>query len=179
LLLVEGNGSLAHIGRVALWDLDLPGARHQNHLIRIRPVIGHSQFLLEWLASPLGRDAIIREATSAAGLYTLSISKVERLPAPLAPEEEQAEIARRLKTLLAPADQIASLHGEAVEALDSAGQSILAKAFRGELVEQDPNDEPAEALLARLRAEKSAAAKDAPPRSTKTRRRLSRHREAT
>jgi len=36
--------------------------------------------------------------------------------------------------------------------VDKLTQSILAKAFRGELVPQDPNDEPAEKLLARIRA---------------------------
>ena len=37
-------------------------------------------------------------------------------------------------------------------------QSILAKAFRGELVPQDPNDEPASVLLDRIRAEREASA---------------------
>jgi type I restriction enzyme S subunit len=43
--------------------------------------------------------------------------------------------------------------------LDRLESVILAKAFRGELVPQDPNDEPASVLLARIRAERAAAAK--------------------
>jgi type I restriction enzyme S subunit len=51
---------------------------------------------------------------------------------------------------------IDSLHANAAaqaHGLASLDQSILAKAFRGELVPQDPNDEPAEKLLARIKAE--------------------------
>ena len=47
--------------------------------------------------------------------------------------------------------------GEAESALSTLDQSILAKAFRGELVPQDPNDEPASVLLERIRAQREAA----------------------
>lgn len=46
---------------------------------------------------------------------------------------------------------------EARERIPTLDQSILAKAFRGELVPQDPNDEPASVLLERIRAERAAA----------------------
>lgn len=58
---------------------------------------------------------------------------------------EQNEIVRRVETLFAFAD-----HLEARTATDRLTPALLAKAFRGELVPQDPNDEPAAALLARL-----------------------------
>ena len=45
--------------------------------------------------------------------------------------------------------------------VDKLTQSLLAKAFRGELVPQDPNDEPASALLARIRLEVNSAEKPA------------------
>jgi type I restriction enzyme S subunit len=46
-------------------------------------------------------------------------------------------------------------------------QSILAKAFRGELAPQDPNDEPASVLLGRIKAEKAASAPKGKPRRTR------------
>ena len=48
--------------------------------------------------------------------------------------------------------------------LATLNQSILAKAFRGELVDQDPNDEPATALLDRIRQQRDAAAAKKPKR---------------
>ena len=53
--------------------------------------------------------------------------------------------------------------------LNSMTQSILAKAFRGELVPQDPNDEPASVLLERIRAERAQA--DAARKASKKKRR--------
>ena len=72
------------------------------------------------------------------------------MPFPSFPE--QAEIVRRVEELFALADRLEARVGKARGQVDKLTQSILAKAFRGELVPQDPNDEPAEKLLARIRA---------------------------
>ncbi len=158
LLVVEGNGSLDHIGRVALWNDEVPGARHQNHIIRVRPHELSSRYVLEWLASPLGREAIVREATSAAGLYTLSLSKVERIPIPVPPGEVDRRIVAKL-------DSLQSKSRRAKEALDAIPpllerfrQSVLAAAFRGDLTAdwraKNPDVEPASQLLKRIRVER-------------------------
>jgi type I restriction enzyme S subunit len=68
--------------------------------------------------------------------------------------EEQKEIVSRVEKLLSTADEIEARYKKAKEYVDKLSQSILAKAFRGELVPQDPNDEPAEKLLERIKAEK-------------------------
>jgi type I restriction enzyme S subunit len=158
LLMVEGNGSLSHIGRVALWDASVPDARHQNHIIRIRPHEVSPQFLLEWLASPAGRNAIVGEATSATGLYTLSISKVERLPVPLPPHEEQRRIISKLESLLARSRRAKEALDAIPALLERFRQSVLAAAFRGDLTAdwraQHPDIEPASKLLERIRAER-------------------------
>ena len=53
------------------------------------------------------------------------------------------------------ADQIEARFAKAKARVDQLTQSILAKAFRGELVPQDPNDEPASVLLERIKAERT------------------------
>lgn len=170
LLVVEGNGSLEHIGRVALWDGSIPNARHQNHLIRVRPVTVPPHYLLEWMASPRGRNLLINEATSAAGLYNLSLSKVGRIAVPIPPMEEQKEIARRIQEMWDIFPGVETSFHEGLRRLGELTQSILAKAFRGELVPQDPNDEPASDLLARIRAEREKAP---PKRRTRRKRQQS------
>jgi hypothetical protein len=73
----------------------------------------------------------------------------------LAPLIEQQEIVRRIEIALAWVDRIASEFISARKLIDHLDQAILlAKAFRGELVPQDPNDEPASVLLERIRAER-------------------------
>jgi type I restriction enzyme S subunit len=158
LLMVEGNGSLEHIGRVALWDRDIPGARHQNHIIRVRPHEVSSRFLLEWLASPHGRDSIIDAATSATGLYTLSLSKVERLQAPLPPLNEQRRIVATLDAIFEQTSAARARLERLPALLEKLKRSILAAAFRGDLTADwratHPDVEPARVVLDRIRAER-------------------------
>jgi type I restriction enzyme S subunit len=91
--------------------------------------------------------------------------KIEMLVAPLA---EQCRIVAKLAALSirsnrahAELDRVSGLAQarSAAALLDRLDQAILAKAFRGELVPQDPNDEPASALLERIRAARSAEGK--------------------
>jgi len=70
---------------------------------------------------------------------------------PLSPAEEQQEIVRRVEALFKTADTLEARYRKAKRHVDKLTQSIVAKASRGELVPQDPNDEPAAALLDRLR----------------------------
>lgn len=70
------------------------------------------------------------------------------------PLEEQQEIVRKVEKLFAFSDKLEARYAKAKTMIDKLPQSILAKAFRGELVPQDPNDEPASVLLERIKKEK-------------------------
>jgi len=83
---------------------------------------------------------------------------LKSIPAPILSLEEQKEIVHRVEQLFAFADKIEARYTKAKAMLDKLPQSILAKAFRGELVAQDPNDEPASVLLERIKAEKEKLA---------------------
>jgi type I restriction enzyme, S subunit len=80
------------------------------------------------------------------------------------PLPEQREIVRRVDELFALADKAEASYKAAMEKVDSIEQTILAKAFRGELVPQDPNDEPAEKILERILAEKAKLEAERPKR---------------
>lgn len=71
----------------------------------------------------------------------------------------QREIVRRVDRAFDEIDQLTTEASAARRLLDRLDQAVLAKAFRGELVPQDPDDEPAEVLLDRIRAELAAAPK--------------------
>ncbi len=166
LLVVEGNGSLDQIGRVALWSGEIEDCVHQNHLIKIRPLPDNIEpkFLLFYLMSPQGKAEIVGRATSGAGLYTLSISKISTIRVPVFGLIQQTEIVRRVEELFAFADKIEQQTQTATERVDKLTQSILAKAFRGELTKDwraaNPDlisgENSAEALLEKIRLEREA-----------------------
>lgn len=158
LLVVEGNGSIEHIGRVALWDGSVPDARHQNHLIRVRPSGVSPRYALEWLASPPGRSLLIEAATTTAGLYNLSISKLGRVKIPVAPPHEQGRIVAKIEALQARTSKAREALEGVPALLEQYRQSVLAAAFRGDLTadwrESHPDVEPASVLLDRIRQER-------------------------
>lgn len=157
LLIVEGNGSIEQVGRAALWNGEIDGCSHQNHIIRARPKPDLvPRYGLFWLLSPIGRSAIEGVASSSSGLHTLSITKVKGFPIPVCPLEEQAEIVRRIESAFGWLDRMAADHAAAARLLPKLDAAILAKAFQGKLVPQDPNDEPAAKLLERVNAEREA-----------------------
>lgn len=158
LMIVEGNGSLDQIGRVAAWNGSIPDCGHQNHLIRARclPQAQHT-FVLMFLLSPHGRNAIEKHAASTSGLHTLSVSKVQRLPIPLCSLPEQREIVRILDEQFTVIAQNEQEIDAALTRSTALRQSILKKAFTGQLVPQDAKDEPASVLLERIRKEREKA----------------------
>jgi type I restriction enzyme, S subunit len=166
-LVVEGNGSIEQIGRVALWDGSIESCVHQNHLIKVRCMdLLPSWYVLIWCMSPLGRAQIRRVASSTAGLHTLSISKIQELPIPIPTDGELPHIADRFDQMDSlVTSQLEAIHGEAIRSA-SLRQTILRAAFSGELTGQDPADEPASVLLERIAAEPSTDSA-APKRSRK------------
>lgn len=112
-----------------------------------------------------------KEATHGTRKIETSILKNWAIPIP--PLAEQQEIVRRVEALFQKADRIEQRYEKAKAHIDQLTQSILAKAFRGELVPQDPNDEPASVLLDRIREEranqpKAKTAKKSKAKTTKS-----------
>lgn len=94
----------------------------------------------------------------------LNLGILRSLPLILPPPSEQTEIVRRVETLFAFADRLEARLQSAQTAAERLTPALLAKAFRGELVPQDPNDEPAAELLRRLRAARAADTASKPKR---------------
>jgi hypothetical protein len=88
------------------------------------------------------------------------------LQVPIPSREEQDEIVRRVESLFAYADRLEARYTTARRQVENLTPALLAKAFRGELVPQDPTDEPASALLERIRAARAAEASK--PKHNKT-----------
>lgn len=112
----------------------------------------NADFAAYWIASGQSQNWLSSVEKGAA--YTgINLEDLRLLPVALPEPEEQQEIVHRVQGMFALADQIEARYAKAKAHVDKLTQSILARAFRGELVPQDPNDEPATVLLERIRAE--------------------------
>jgi type I restriction enzyme S subunit len=88
----------------------------------------------------------------------INVGDVRPLEVPFPPREEQCQVVNLLQSAFNWIDHLASETTSARKLIDHLDKAILAKAFRGELLPQDPNDEPASVLLERIRAERGATA---------------------
>ncbi len=86
----------------------------------------------------------------------INLRDLKSLPCPDVQRLEQHEIVHQIETSFAKIDRLAAEAARALKLLGHLDQCILTKAFSGELVTQDPNDEPAEGLLERIRATRRA-----------------------
>jgi type I restriction enzyme S subunit len=100
----------------------------------------------------------MRRAVKGVAVRGINIGDVRALQVPIPSVQEQEEISRHVEFLLALADQLEARLTSARKIVDRLTPALLAKAFRGELVPQDPSDEPASVLLERIRAARQAEA---------------------
>jgi type I restriction enzyme S subunit len=158
--LVEGDilfntrNSAVLVGKVGLWSDRLgEPAVYNNNLMRLRPVETVRPAWLAWaMSSPnfvRGLRLAASATTSVAAIYGRDLF---RQPVCVAPPAEQTEICARIGATLATAERMLAATVDSLTRVSSLDASILAKALGGELVPQDPNDEPASLALERVRA---------------------------
>ena len=158
ILMIRSNGSLGLVGRTAIVSDREAGFVYAGYLIRLRvnQALAQPAYVSLALSSPKSRDAIELVARSTSGVNNINTDEIKALPIPLPGLEEQREIARRVEALLAYADRIEARYAAARAQVERLTPALLAKGFRGDLVPQDPNDEPASVLLQRICAARAA-----------------------
>jgi type I restriction enzyme, S subunit len=154
ILLNEGQ-SRELVGRSAIYRGEIPGSCFTNTLIRFRPDAPiESDYPQIVFLGYLKTGRFQQLAALTVNIAHLGASRFANMAFPLPPLEEQAEIVRRARGAFNQITRLEErLHANFAD-LDQLDQSILAKAFRGELVPQDPSDEPASSLLARIREQR-------------------------
>lgn len=94
ILFVEGNGSRAELGRVALWDGSIEDCVHQNHIIKARPDTSRllPEFAMAWFNNDAGREHFFKSGKTTSGLGTINSTVVRTAPVPLPSLDRQREI---------------------------------------------------------------------------------------
>jgi type I restriction enzyme S subunit len=129
-----------------------------------------SKYLSYALLSPDTQSRLQRTAKATAGQFNLAVTACRRMLLPLPPLSEQEAIVAEVERRFTLIDSL----GEAIEhgliRAERLRQSVLKRAFEGRLVPQDPDDEPANVLLERIRAEREKGASLAGTRLPRRRR---------
>jgi type I restriction enzyme S subunit len=153
LLICEGGDA----GRSSVWEMDYPIC-FQNHIHRVRFFGGVNAYYAFYYMMLVVLGGSIANYRKGIGIQGISSSTLDNIPFPLPPLAEQRRIVARIEELL-PHIAAYDVAEQRLSALNTAfpdalKKSILQAAVQGKLVEQDPADEPASALLERIRAEK-------------------------
>jgi type I restriction enzyme, S subunit len=98
-----------------------------------------------------------RRAKATAGQFNLTLAICRDLPLPVPSLDEQPFIVEEIERRLSVVDKLEATVEANLKQADSLRQSVLKRAFSGELIPQDPDDESASVLLERIRAERQAA----------------------
>lgn len=143
----------ASIGRTCVLPDYYVNARVNQHVAIIRTTNKIvSKFLSFYLSTPYMQNKINNENYGVTR-QALTKSTIENFDIPLPSLPEQQQIVAEIEKRFLVADELEKAVNEGLEKADKLKQSILKKAFEGKLVPQDPNDEPASALLDRIKKE--------------------------
>lgn len=152
-LLTEASGSPAHVGRPAIWTNPDGLYCFQNTVLRFSPEsIGSDYAYYSFLV--MQKLGVFRKLSSGVGINHLSAGKFSTLPLPLPPISEQIALVENLKEMFSMCEkQLTSITHSLIQS-SVQRKNILKAAFSGQLVPQDPNEEPASMLLERIRCDR-------------------------
>jgi type I restriction enzyme S subunit len=151
LLICEGGEP----GRCAIWNKGANQFIFQKAIHRVRL---NAEAVAQWIYFCLKSDAgsgQLEKYFTGTTIKHFTLQSVKQYLIHLPSLEEQQEIVRRVEKLFTLADSLEAKYKKAIAQVEKIEQSLLAKAFRGELTTPDPNDEPASELLKRIHQEKS------------------------
>ena len=110
----------------------------------------NSHYLSNYLNSPQNFNKIMKKITGTA-LRRIILERIKEIQIPLCPLNEQKRIVTKIESIFAEIDAIEQYVKSTLQLLDQLKNSTLKQAFEGKLVPQDPNDEPAEFILQKIK----------------------------
>jgi type I restriction enzyme S subunit len=146
------------VGKTSIYEGNRP-ALFAGYLIRINhvPSIVDSRYLTYFLNSPIAREHGNSVKTDGVNQSNINASKLQEYPFPFCSLEEQEELVSILEDKFEKISLMEAVIDAEIARAGTLRQSILNRAFSGQLVPQDPTDEPASVLLDRIRTEKRSS----------------------
>lgn len=167
-ILFNEGGDRDKLGRGWVWRDEVENCIHQNHVFRMRPYL---QVVLPELIShhgnTFGKTWFQSAGKQTTNLASINMTVLRTFPVPLGPAVEQRELLNQLDVHIEQLDRQEKAVELGLKQSTAQRQNILRAAFAGELIPQDPNDEPASVLLERIRADRAEREKQPKVRKTK------------
>ena len=149
-LIIRSNGSRDLVGKCAIVPSTEQQYAYASFLIKIIPSAKVlPDYLVLFLNSADARAQMFAKAKSSAGIHNINSKELGAIQMPLPEAWEQQEIVRIANELIKKESAAKAAAEQAIAQIETMKKSILARAFRGELGTNDPNDEPAIELLKR------------------------------
>ena len=165
-LLFNRTNSPELVGKSAVYKEQHQVACFASYLIRVAFLLDVSpNYVCTMLNSQMGRTYIAQVRSQQVGQANVNGTKLSAVPVPLPPVAEQHRIVAEVERRLSVIHQSEAAVEASLKRTERLRQSILKRAFSGQLVLQDPSDEPASVLLERIRAEREAAREAEAPKS--------------
>lgn len=168
-VLFNEGGDRDKLGRGWVWRDEVKECIHQNHVFRMRPWLSDLKSeLISHHGNTFGKQWFQDAGKQTTNLASINMTMLRAFPVPVAPAGEQAQILEQLNEQLGSLDQQEQSVLLALKQSTAQRQNLLRAAFSGQLVPQDPDDEPASVLLERIRAERAELAKQPEARKPKS-----------
>ena len=156
-LLFNEGGDRDKLGRGWVWEGQIESCIHQNHVFRARLSRGDfNPYFVSMHGNTWGQRWFETHGKHTTNLATLNMTTLKSFPVPAPPLAEQRKVVAEFQSIRRSEDRLRTEISRAEGRSDSLRRSILADAFSGKLVPQNPDDEPASVLLERIAASRSA-----------------------
>lgn len=158
-VLFNEGGDRDKLGRGWIWEGQVEECIHQNHVFRARLPLGDVRpKIVSWAGNSYGQKWFMRTGKQSVNLASINLTVLRSFPVPLFAVAEQDAIVEAVEDQLSVIDHLERDLDARLQSAQALRQSILRHAFTGQLVPQDPNDEPASELLKRIATEREERA---------------------
>ena len=159
-ILFNEGGDRDKLGRGWVWEGQIENCIHQNHVFRARLTNGgFNPYFISMHANTWGQRWFERHGKQTTNLASINLATLKSFPVPAPSLEDQQAVVAELRSITTSEERLRTDLERAERHSRTLRRSILSRAFSGQLVPQDRNDEPASVLLERIAASRTARPK--------------------
>lgn len=157
-VLFNEGGDRDKLGRGWVWEGQVPDCIHQNHVFRARLLTEEfDPYFVSTHGNTWGQAWFEKHGKQTTNLASINLTTLKALPVPAPTRAEQKTVMAELDRISTDLDALEASARRQRQRSSALRRSVLAAAFSGRLVPQDPGDEPAAVLLERIRRDREAA----------------------